>query len=67
MDAYSVYNQIPMAKSDKHYTAFMISSGNYYYNVMPFSLKNAWAIYQRMMNRVFVTRSVICSRYTWTT
>ena len=53
MDAYSGYNQIPMAVSDKHCTAFMTSSGNYYYNVMPFGLKNAGATYQRMMNKVF--------------
>ena len=43
MDAYSVYNQIPMAMSEKHCTAFMTGSGNYYYNVIPFVLKNARA------------------------
>ena len=53
MDAYSGYNQIPMALGDRHCTAFMTSSGNYYYNVMPFRLKNAGATYQRMMNKVF--------------
>src|SRR3954469_11348628 len=53
MDAYSGYNQIPMARSDKQYTAFMTESGNYYYNVMPFGLKNAGSTYQRMMNKVF--------------
>ena len=53
MDAYSGYNQIPMAMGDKHCTAFMTSSGNYYYNVMPFGLKNAGETYQRMMNKVF--------------
>lgn len=53
MDTYSGYNQIPMAKMDKKYTAFMTESGNYYYNVMPFGLKNVGATYQRMMNKVF--------------
>ena len=53
MDAYSGYNQIPMAMSDKRCTAFMTESGNYYYNVMPFGLKNAGATYQRMMNKVY--------------
>ncbi|GAU34163.1 hypothetical protein TSUD_162630 [Trifolium subterraneum] len=53
LDAYSGYNQIPMAVADRTKTAFMTESGNYYYNVMPFGLKNAGATYQRMMNKVF--------------
>ncbi|XP_058774357.1 uncharacterized protein LOC131648633 [Vicia villosa] len=42
-----------MAKTDKKYMTFMTESGNYYYNVMPFGLKNTDATYQRMMNKVF--------------
>ncbi|MCI35286.1 hypothetical protein A2U01_0056507, partial [Trifolium medium] len=42
-----------MAVADMEKTAFMTESGNYYYNVMPFGLKNAGATYQRMMNKVF--------------
>ncbi|XP_058784353.1 uncharacterized protein LOC131659137 [Vicia villosa] len=53
MDAYSGYNQIPMARSNRKHTAFMTESGNYYYNVIPFRLKNAEATYQQMMNTVF--------------
>ena len=52
MDAYYGYNQIPMAE-DKQKTAFMPESGNYYFNVMPFCLRNAGATYQRMMNKVY--------------
>ena len=46
MVAYSGYNQIPMVMSNKHFTAFMTRSSNYYYNVMPFGLKKAGATYQ---------------------
>ena len=53
MDAYSCYNQILMGMSHKHCTTFMTSSGNYYYNIMPFGLKNAGATYRRMMNKFF--------------
>ena len=53
MGAYSGYNQIPMAKANKTYTAFMTELGNYYYNIMPFGLKNTGAIYQSMMKKVF--------------
>ena len=42
-----------MEKTNKKYIAFMIELGNYYYNVMPFDLKNMGATYQRMMNKVF--------------
>ncbi|MCI55030.1 hypothetical protein A2U01_0076280, partial [Trifolium medium] len=42
-----------MAMADRGKTAFMAPSGNYYYNVMLFGLKNAGATYQRMMNKVF--------------
>jgi len=51
MDACSGYNQILMAEEDKQKTTFMSESGNYYFNVMPFSLRNAKATYQRMMNK----------------
>ena len=53
MDTYSRYNQIPMAKDDEEKTTFMTESGNYYYHVMPFRLRNIGATYQRMMNKVY--------------
>ena len=45
MDAYYGYNQIPMAADDKSKTTFMTESGNYYYRIMPFELRNAGATY----------------------
>jgi len=53
MNAYSGYNQIPMAEEDKQKTTFMTESGSYYLNVMPFGLRNAGATYQQMMNKVY--------------
>jgi len=51
--AYSGYNQIPMAISDMHKTAFITDDANYLYKVMPFGLKNARATYERLMDKVF--------------
>ena len=49
MDGFSRYNQIKMAPEDMTKTTFTIEWGIYCYTVMPFSLKNAGAIYQRMV------------------
>ena len=46
MDGYSGYNQIRMATKDAKKTAFRTPIGNFYYTVIPFSLKNATASYQ---------------------
>lgn len=53
MDVYYGYNQIPMAMGDKMHTTFMTVSDNYYFNVMPFGLKNVDTTYQRVVNKVF--------------
>nr|KYP58883.1 Retrovirus-related Pol polyprotein from transposon opus [Cajanus cajan] len=52
MDAYSGYNQIRMHPADEDKTAFIADQATYYYRVMPFSLKNARATYQRLMDKV---------------
>ena len=53
MDAFSGYNQIRMHEDDQEKTSFVTSQGLFCYRVMPFSLKNAGATYQRLMNRMF--------------
>ena len=53
MDAYSGYNQIRMHPADEEKTAFMTPRENYCYKMMPFSLKNAGATYQWLMDKVF--------------
>ena len=53
MGAFSGYNQIRMDPSDQEKTSFVTGQGTYYYQVMPFRLKNAGATYQRLVNRMF--------------
>ena len=53
MDAFSGYNQIRMDANDQEKTSFMSGQGTYYYQAMPFRLKNAGATYQRLVNRMF--------------
>jgi len=53
LDAYSGYNQISMHPRDKEKTALMTTDTNYYYEVMPFGLKNAGVTYQRLMDKIF--------------
>lgn len=54
MDAYSGYNQIQVDHMDAPITSFMSNHEKYYYNVMPFCLKNASATYQWLMDATFV-------------
>lgn len=53
MDAYSCYNQIKMKKEDEEKIAFIADLRTFYFQVMPFSLKNASVTFQRLMNKVF--------------
>ena len=45
LDAFFRYHQIPMHSSDAEKMTFITSHRLYYYNVMPFGLKNAGATY----------------------
>ena len=42
-----------MDLDDQEKTSFVTGQGTYYYQVMSFGLKNAGAIYQRLVNRMF--------------
>ena len=52
LDAFQGYHQIPLALENQEKTAFVTPTGNYHYKVMPFGLKNAGSIYQKMMTRM---------------
>lgn len=54
--AYSGYNQIQMDPLDVRKTTFTLNHCNYYYNIMPFNLKNIGATYQLLMDVIFATR-----------
>ena len=53
MDAFSGYNQIRMDEAGQEKTSFVTSQDLFYYEVMPFGLKNARATYQRLINHMF--------------
>ena len=53
MDAFSDYNHIRMDPNDQEKTSFVTGQGTYFYQVMPFRLKNAEANYQRLVNKMF--------------
>ena len=53
MDAFSGYHQIPIHLPDAVKTTFITPHGLYYYNVMPFGLKNARVTYQRLVIKIF--------------
>ena len=53
LDAFQDYHQISLALEDQEKIAIVTPTGKYHYKVMPFGLKNAGSIYQRMMTRMF--------------
>jgi hypothetical protein len=53
LDAYSGYHQIAMCIADQLTTSFITLFGTYYYQTMPFGLKNTGATFQQCMRRVF--------------
>ena len=56
LDTFQGYHQISLTTEDQGKTAFVTPVGNYHYKVMPFGLKNAGSIYQRMMTKMFESR-----------
>ena len=54
--AFSGYNLIWMDEANQEKTSFVTNQGLFCYKVMPFSLKNAGATYQRLMNKMFANQ-----------
>ena len=53
MNAFSGYNQIKLNEDDQEKTSFITNQGLFCYKVMPFRIKNAGTMYQRLMSRMF--------------
>ena len=53
LEAFQRYHQIPLALADPEETTLLTLTGNYYYRVMPFGLKNARSTFQWMMIKMF--------------
>ncbi|KAI4293409.1 hypothetical protein PAPHI01_2683, partial [Pancytospora philotis] len=50
LDLKSGYWQVPIARESRKYTAFICSQGTFQWTRMPFGLKNASMVFQRMMD-----------------
>ena len=52
-DGFYRYRQIRITEEDRHNTTFVIEWGCFQYTVMPFGLKNAVAVFSRVVVVVF--------------
>ena len=53
MDTFSGYNQIKLNEANQEKTSFVTNQGLFCYKVMSFSLKDASATYQILVNKMF--------------
>ena len=53
LDAFSRYHQVPMHPPDVEKSTFITPHSLYYYDVMPFGLKNVGATYQILVTKIF--------------
>ena len=54
LDLKDAFNQIPVISSQRHLTAFECKFGIFEYKVMPFGLRNAPSVFQRMIDNTLV-------------
>lgn len=63
LDLASGYYQIPIAEQSRDKTAFVTPDGQFEFNRMPFGLVNAPSVFQRTMNKIIQSSSIV-SAYT---
>ncbi|GJU03385.1 reverse transcriptase domain-containing protein [Tanacetum coccineum] len=56
LDVYKEYHQIKMAKEDEEKTTFITSQRIFCYSKMSFGLKNAGATYQRLVDKLAISK-----------
>lgn len=57
MDAHTRYNHVQMEEEDEEKTMFITDEGTFGYMRMTFGLKNAGVIFQRLMDKVFLSQA----------
>ena len=60
LDLKDAFNQIPVKKEHQKFTAFKCTKGVFEYKVMPFGLRNAPAVFQRMIDQVLGNLVGLC-------
>lgn len=53
IDGFSGYNQVPIVEEDQEKTTFVTEIGSFSYKVIPFILKNAPALFSRIIVKAF--------------
>ena len=60
LDLKDAFNQVPVKKEHQRFTAFKCPKGIFEYKVMPFGLRNAPAVFQRMIDQVLGCLIGVC-------
>ena len=60
LDLKDAFNQVPVKREHQSFTAFKFPKGIFEYKVMPFGLRNAPAVFQRMINQVLGCLIGVC-------
>ena len=63
MDLTKGYYQVPMSPGDIEKTAFICHRGKYEFLLMPFGIRNAPAVFQEHMHKIFRQCRDFCSPY----